>query len=181
MPEIETARLRHRMLSLHDLDELLVILSDPEVMKYLGVEAGTIPSREEAKTLLRKMIEFWSDHGFGRWAVVNKEDGKLIGLCGFRLLDGMPELFYLFAKANWGKGLATESARASLRYGFEELGFAHIVAVARHANTASTRVMVKIGMRYQKEISHSGVDAVCYAATREDYQLDDSLYVLSRG
>jgi len=109
MTEIETARLRHRMLSPHDLDALLMIVSDPDVMKYLGIEAGTIPSREETKTALEGMIEFWAQNGFGRWAVIHKEDGKLIGLCGFRLLDGTPELFYVFAKANWGGGLATEA------------------------------------------------------------------------
>lgn len=168
------------MLSPHDLDALLLIVSDPDVMKYLGIEAGTIPSREETKTTLERMIEFWAQHGFGRWAVINKEDGRLIGLCGFRLLDGTPELFYVFAKANWGRGLATEAARATLRYGFEVLGFERIVAVTRHANIPSKNVMIKIGMTYEKQISHSGIDAVCYAARRDEYQLDDSPYILSR-
>lgn len=178
MPEIETTRLRYRMLSPHDLDDLFVIFRDPDVMKYLGIEPGTIPSREETKSLLGRMIEFWTVHGFGRWAVVNKEDGKLIGICGFRLLDSRPELFYLFAKASWGKGLATEAARAVLRYGFEELGFEQIVAAIRPANIASLRVITKIGMRYEMEISHAGIHAVCYVATRGDYQPDDSPYFI---
>ena len=180
MPEIETERLRYRMLGAADLDRLLLIVSDPEVMKYLGPEGGTILCREETKGILDGMIEFWLQHGFGRWAVVDKKDDKLIGLCRFRLLNSTPELFYLFAKENWGQGLATEAAGAALRFGFEELGFDRIMAAARHANAASIRVLRKIGMRYEKEISHSGVPAVCYVSTRDEYQPEDSPYILSR-
>jgi ribosomal-protein-alanine N-acetyltransferase len=180
MLEIEIARLRLRMLRPADLESLLPIVGDPEVMKYLGAEAGATPSPEETKVILEKMIDFWAQHGFGRWAVVNKEDDELIGLCGFRLLDSTPELFYLFARANWGKGLATEAARAALRFGFEELGFERIMAAARHANIASIKVLTKIGMRYEKEISHSGVNALCYVSTRDEYQPEDSPYVVSR-
>ncbi len=179
MQEFETARLRCRKVSPLDLEALLPIVSDPEVMKYLGLEAGTILSRDETRVTIEKMGEFWADHGFGRWVVIGKEDGKLVGLCGFRLLDNTPELFYLFAKASWDRGLATEAAKASLRYGFEELGFERIVAVTRHANTASIRVMIKIGMWYEKDITHSGVDAVCYVATRNEYQPDNTFYSVS--
>jgi ribosomal-protein-alanine N-acetyltransferase len=180
MPEIETSRLRFRLLSPADLESLQLILSDPEVMKYLGAEPGTTVSIEETKVILEKMIDFWSRHGFGRWGVVNKEDDKLIGLCGFRLLDSIPELFYLFAKANWGKGLATEAAKAVVRFGFEELGFERIMAATRHANIGSIKVLTKIGMRYEKEMTHSGVNALCYVSTRDEYQPEDSTYILSR-
>lgn len=173
MPEMETARLRFREISTRDLDAVFKIVNDPEVMKYLGIEAGSLMSKAEVKVTIEGMVEFWESHGFGRWVVVNKTDGELIGLCGFRLLGSTPELFYLFAKASWGRGLATEAAQAILRYGFEQLGFERIVAATRHANTASLRVMTKIGMRYDKEISHSGVDAVCYVATRYDSTPDD--------
>ena len=180
MPEIETLRLRFRILRPADLESLQLILSDPEVMKHLGAEPGTTLSTEETKDILEKMIEFWSRHGFGRWAVLNKADDKLIGLCGYRLLDSIPELFYLFAKENWGRGLATEAAKAMVRYGFEELGFERIMAATRHANIGSIRVLTKIGMRYDKEISHSGVHALCYVCTRDEYQPGDSPYILYR-
>lgn len=180
VPEMETARLRLRKINPQDLEAFFLIVSDPDVMKYLGLEAGALLTKEETTDTLGKMVRFWAQHGFGRWAVVNKGGGKLIGLCGFRLLENTPELFYMFAKASWGRGLATEAARACLRYGFEELGFERIVAVTRHANTASTKVMTKIGMSYQKDITHSGVDAVCYMATRNDYQPDEAPYKLFR-
>jgi len=167
------------MPSADDLDDLLPILGNPEVMKHLGIEAGTTLSREETETTLGQMMEAWKQRGWGRWVVINKEDGKLIGFCGYRLLDGAPELLYVFAKSAWGRGLATEAARASLRYGFEELQFERIIAATRHANTASISVMRKIGMKYEKDATLFGVDGVSYVATLDDFQADDSTYVLS--
>ncbi len=180
VPEIETARLRLRMFTSGDLDELLLVFGDPEVMKYLGIEAGTTLSREETKLVLQKMSEFWVRHGFGRWAVINKEDNKLIGLCGFRLLDDALELVYALAKPYWGRGFATEAARASLRFGFEELSYDSIVAITRHANMGSRRVMSKLLMTYEQEVNHYGVDGVRYVATRDQVQPDDSTYILYR-
>ena len=180
MPEIVTERLRHRMLRIEDLLDLMSIVSDSEVMKYLGVEAGTTLNWEEAEDALTRMIAFWDRRGFGRWAVLNKASGKLVGLCGLRLLEDTPELFYAFAKDYWGQGLATESAKACMRYGFEELEFDRIVAASRHANAASIRVLEKIGMRYEKEINYQGVNAVCYAATRDTFPVDDSTYLVIR-
>ena len=179
MQEIETERLRHRILRPEDLADLMSIVGDSEVMTYIGVDGGIALSREEAEDALTKMIAFWNQRGFGRWAVLNKSTGHLIGLCGLRLMDNTPELFYAFAKEVWGSGLATESAKACLRYGFEELGFDRIVAASRHANAASIRVMEKIGMKYEKDINYQGVDAVCYAITRDMFVVDDSKYLVT--
>jgi RimJ/RimL family protein N-acetyltransferase len=180
VPEIETDRLRLRMFTPGDLDQLLLVFGDPEVMKYLGIEAGTTLSREETKLVLQKMTEFWVRNGFGRWAVINKEDNKLIGLCGFRLLEDALELVYALAKPYWGRGFATEAARASLRFGFEELDYDRIVAITRHANTGSRRVMSKLLMTYEQDVNHYGVDGVRYVATRDQVQPDGSTYILYR-
>jgi RimJ/RimL family protein N-acetyltransferase len=163
-----------------DLDDLLLVFGDPEVMKYLGIEAGATLSREETKLVLQKMTEFWGRNGFGRWAVINKEDNKLIGLCGFRLLEDALELVYALAKPYWGRGFATEAARASLRFGFEELNYDRIVAITRHANKGSRRVMSKLLMTYEQDVNHYGVDGVQYVATRDQVQPDGSTYILYR-
>jgi ribosomal-protein-alanine N-acetyltransferase len=76
--------------------------------------------------------------------------------------------------------LATEAAKAVVRFGFEELGFERIMAATRHANIGSIKVLTKIGMRYEKEMTHSGVNALCYVSTRDEYQPEDSTYILSR-
>jgi RimJ/RimL family protein N-acetyltransferase len=180
MPDIETTRLRLRMLRETDVDHFAAMFSDPEVMKFLGIEAGVTLSRMETEDILNGMIAFWKRNGFGRWAVTKIEDGRLIGLCGLRLFENVPELFYLFAKTNWGQGYATEAAAAALRYGFEELNFDRIIAVIRSGNTASLNVAEKIGMAFEKEISHLGVEGVCYVAARDQFQTDESKYRLSK-
>ncbi|HEX8069809.1 MAG TPA: GNAT family N-acetyltransferase [Pyrinomonadaceae bacterium] len=180
MPEIETARLRLRPFVAADLDDLARLCADPEVMRYIGLEAGRTLTRAETQYVLDTIITFWRTHGYGRWAVLLKTTGRLIGLCGLRQLDGEPELMYAFEQASWGQGLAAEAARASLRYGFEEVGLERIVAVTRHANAASQRVLVKIGMRYEGEARPYGVETLGYALTRAEFAPDDSSYLLRR-
>lgn len=150
-----------------DLDELSLIFSDPEVVRYLG--SGKPAQREETEHALRTIIKHWKRHGFGRWAVVFKQTQELIGYGGLRSFHGTPELVYLLARRYWRIGLATEIARASLEYGFEEQRFERIVAMARLANTASHRVMKKIGMSFEKTAHIYDMDIVCYSITSAAY------------
>jgi len=167
---IETARLRLRMFRLDDLDDLAAMFADPEVMRY--VADGKPVNREEASKALESIINHWRRHGFGRWAVEDKNTGQFVGFGGLRSLFGKPEVVYHFAKAHWGKGFATELARASLKYGFETHRFERIVAIAKPGNTASIHVMEKLGMRYEKHASYYGIDVIQYAITREEFKPD---------
>lgn len=180
MLEIETARLRLRLFTSDDLDDLARLFSDPEVMTYLGVEPGKTMARDEVAEVLDGMINGWRKLGFGRWTVIHKETDHFIGLCGLKMLEGEPELIYVLEKAYWGQRLATEAARAALRYGFEEAKLERIVAVTRRENVASQRVMKSIGMRYEREGRYYGVDGLEYAISREEFEPDNSLYVLRR-
>ncbi len=170
-PAIETARLRLRMFSLEDLDNLAELFSDPDVMRYVG--NGKPVGREEAEKALLSIIQHWRRHGFGRWAIEDKETREFIGYGGLRSLFGMPEVVYHFAKAHWGKGFATELARASLKYGFEEHGFDRIVAIAKPENVASIHVMEKLGMRFEKRTSYYNIDVVQYALTADEFAAVD--------
>jgi ribosomal-protein-alanine N-acetyltransferase len=87
------------------------------------------------------------------------------------MLIDTPEVVYHLAKSYWGQGLATEIARASLRYGFEENKFERIVAIAKPDNTASIHVMEKIGMSYERRASYYTYDVVQYSISRESYAL----------
>jgi RimJ/RimL family protein N-acetyltransferase len=167
MTEIETDRLVLRRFTLDDLDDLSVIFSDPEVVKYLGT--GQPAKRAETEYALHTMLNHWERHGFGRWAVTCKQTRALIGYGGLRNFHNTPELVYLLAKRFWGKGLATELASAALKYGFEELGFERIVAMARLANTASQRVLEKVRMSFEKMARISDMEIVCYSITSADY------------
>jgi RimJ/RimL family protein N-acetyltransferase len=167
MKEIETDRLLLRRFTMDDLDELSVIFSDPKVVKYLG--SGKPAKRTETEHALRTIIQHWERHGFGRWAVVFKQTRELIGYGGLRSFHDVPELVYLLARRYWGIGLATEIARASLKYGFRKRGFERIVAMARLANRASHRVMEKVGMSFEKTTYIYDMNIVCYAITRDEY------------
>lgn len=168
MATIETSRLHLRQLRLDDLDDLYSnVFSDPEVFKYVG--NGQPASREETENALLSIIAHWQKHGFGRWAAIEKVSEKLVGFGGLRSLFGVPELVYHFAKPYWGKGLGTELARAALRYGFEEHGFARIVAIAKPANVASMRVMEKVGMRFEKYARYYEIDVVQYEILRHEF------------
>ncbi|HEX8475008.1 MAG TPA: GNAT family N-acetyltransferase [Pyrinomonadaceae bacterium] len=177
VPDIETARLHFRRFTMDDWDALAELFSDPEVVRFLG--DGKPPDKAECLAHLRNFIEnYWTERRLGRWALIHKEDGKLIGYCGLRLLEGAPELTYVLAKAYWGRGLATEAARACLRYGFVELRLERIVAVTRPENVASQHVMEKLAMKCEGEKRFYGIDCIYYSISRQDYQPDASPYLL---
>jgi ribosomal-protein-alanine N-acetyltransferase len=110
--------------------------------------------------------------------VLDKKTHEFVGFGGLRSLFGTPEVVYHLAKAHWGKGLATELARASLRFGFEERQFERIVAIAKPGNAASIHVMEKIGMLYEMHASYYDIYVIQYAITRADFQPGGMIYIL---
>jgi len=167
MPVIETDRLLLRQLTLDDLDALAQLFADPEVVRHLG--SGQPVSRAETETALRSIIAHWERHGFGRWATVDKETGGLIGYGGLRSFHGEPELVYLLGRPYWGRGLATEMALACLKFGFEELKFERVIAMAKTQNVRSQRVLEKSGLRLERAANIYGIDVVCYGLSRGVY------------
>lgn len=172
IPEIETARLLLRAFTPGDLDDLYLVFGDAEVMTYIS--GGKPRTREATRAGLLRTIEGWQNRGFGLWAVVEKDSGHVIGYCGLIFLEGTTEieLAYGLAKSSWGKGFATEAARASLRFGFEELKLERIVAVVNPQNITSQRVLEKLGMKYTKDAHHYDADLMYYEISKQDYQAD---------
>lgn len=168
--EVETARLRLRAFALEDLEDLSRIAGDAEVMRHIG---GGLPfTREETLFNLTNIVNAFRRRRYGRWALEKKDGGGLIGYCG--LAHGSDEigveLVYLLARAEWGKGVATEAASATLRYGFESLGFDSIAAVTRPDNWRSRRVMERLGMRFQRATRYHGYSCVCYTLARGEWR-----------
>jgi RimJ/RimL family protein N-acetyltransferase len=143
---LETTRLILRTWTLADVEELFEICCDDVVMKYIGTGKG-YKSLEEAEIFLNWATSYQAENGFCRWAVVEKSSGEIIGSCGFARPHGIKEveLGYLLARKRWGKGFATEAAGACLQFGFEKLGFREIIALTDFENTASQKVLEKIG------------------------------------
>ena len=168
--EVESARLRLRAFTLEDLEDLSRIAGDAEVMRHMG---GGLPfTRDETLQSLTNIVNAFSRRGYGRWAVEKKEGGALIGYCG--LAHGSDEigveLVYLLAREEWGKGIASEAAAATLRYGFESLGFDSIAALTRPDNWRSRRVMERLGMRFQRDACYHGYSCVLYTISRDEWR-----------
>jgi ribosomal-protein-alanine N-acetyltransferase len=175
--EVETARLRLRSFTHEDLDGLWRIASDPEVMRHMG--DGVPFTRDVTLVNLTGIINAFERRGWGRWALEKRDGGGLIGYCG--LAHGCEEigveLVYLLARGEWGKGIATEAAAATLRYGFESLNFNSIAAVTRPNNWRSRRVMQRLGMSFERDACYHGYNCVCYRLAREDWRpAEGSIY-----
>jgi len=138
-----TERLVLRPPTLDDLPAWHAIYVDAEEVWYGAPRA----SLDENRKKLERQITQFEEHGFGMCAV--ELAGETIGAAGLQHLEGGPEIEvgYRFLKEHWGHGYATECARASIAYGFDELGLERIVAVALESNVASRRVLEKCGLR----------------------------------
>jgi ribosomal-protein-alanine N-acetyltransferase len=163
---LETDRLLLRTWVPEDVNEVFRIYSNPEVTRFLRTPDRNL---EDSRQRLQRALDHLEQHGFGFWAVVEKATARLIGSCGLKYLDGGPEIEvgYHLDQAVWGRGLATEAAAASLRYGFEHLKLERILAVVRPENGASRRVLEKIGMRYQGTGRYYDADVLVFVANRD--------------
>jgi len=113
-------------------------------------------------------------HGYGRWACVLKEhgvDSAPIGFCGLKFLDDMGEVDvgYRFLPDYWGRGLATESTRVCVDFGFTTLGLDHVCAFVLAANRGSIRVLEKVGMKRAADVVYDGQAAQRWVLTRADW------------
>jgi RimJ/RimL family protein N-acetyltransferase len=153
MRKIETARLRLRTWSEDDLAPYARICADPEVMRSLS---GPM-TREQSEQQVSEFVRHWEERGLGLWAVEEKSSGAFIGFIGLLYHEDWSEgehrteVGWRLARPFWGRGLATEGAMASLRYGFEELSLDCIISIAVPENLASRRVMEKLGMTLRGE------------------------------
>jgi ribosomal-protein-alanine N-acetyltransferase len=146
---LETERLLLRTWTPEDAPAYFRVTSDPEVMRFIG-GGVTDQTLEETGQRLVRLMGHQEKHGFGLWAVIEKSTGELAGTCGLKHLDDGPdiEVGYHLGRAFWGKGYATEAARACVRYAFEQLQLAQLLAVVNPANFASQRVLEKCGLSY---------------------------------
>ncbi|MCI9274272.1 MAG: GNAT family N-acetyltransferase [Clostridiales bacterium] len=143
---LETKRLILREMTREDFPALCRILQDEEVM-YAYEHAF---SDEEAWEWLNRQMQRYHDDGFGLWAVALRETGSMIGQCGITWQDWgerrVLEVGYLFEKAFWHQGYATEAAAACKQYAFDVLGADEVYSIIRDNNFPSQRVARRNGM-----------------------------------
>lgn len=153
--QLHPTRLYLRPVTESDLDDLFRIYGDPATNTFNP--AGPYQDIQHAKTVLARWVNHWETHGFGNWAIsLNDNPDRIIGFGGLSISCYadiiINNLGYRFATEAWGKGLATEFSKNSVRYGFCELKLTEISAIVRGNHVASQKVLQKAGLRYIKEI-----------------------------
>ncbi len=145
---LRTSRLLLRPWRDADVAAYAKLSADPAVMEFLWPVGG--PGAAEAWAA--RVRGHWRQHGFGQWVVEIPGEESMIGVVGLISVSYQAhftpavEVAWRLARAQWGRGYATEAARAALDYGFGKLGLTEIVAVTVPANLRSRRVMDRLGM-----------------------------------
>ncbi|HET8862577.1 MAG TPA: GNAT family N-acetyltransferase [Solirubrobacterales bacterium] len=147
-PELQTARLRLRRWIEADHEPFAALNADPAVMEYFPDPL----TREQSDSLIEAIESGFEQRGFGLWAVEVRATGAFIGFTGLNEpsleahFTPAVEVGWRLVRAAWGEGYATEAARASLAFGFEEVGLDQVVSFTSAENMRSRAVMERVGM-----------------------------------
>ena len=154
---LETERLVLRLPQPDDADGLAEYLTDPEVMRYLG--GATVP-REDVPSVMQRWLDRWQANGFGHFVIERRDDGRVLGRAGMIVWDtrdwrhvtldeagehAQPELGWALAREHWGRGFATEAARAVRDWARQKRGVQRLISLINADNVQSQRVAVRLG------------------------------------
>jgi RimJ/RimL family protein N-acetyltransferase len=170
LPPLTTDRLLLRQRRQADVPAILAMAADPEVMRFVG--DGLLPEPAEYEARVRARVDTDFGAGLGYWSVFAR--GATGDCLGYIVLSPVPdsddiELSYGFRRAAWGRGFATEAARAGLDWGFGTRGLAEIVALVYPSNRRSQRVIAKLGFAPAGTRHSYGTDLLFYRLDRKSY------------
>ena len=176
MTILETKRLILRLLTPDDLPALRLIVQDDQTM----LAWNGAWSEEETVEGLEKQLTSYRENGFGRWAVVLKESGLLVGICGLQWIDTdtdtVLEIGYLFNRSYWHNGYAAEAAIACKHYAFDVLQHDEVFSLIRDTNYASMNVAIRNGMtvrgRYTKHYKGEDMPHYIFSVRRAEKWAD---------
>ncbi len=147
-PEIRTHRVLMRGWRDEDLDPFAALNADPKVMEFMP----RCLERAECDAIVGRIRDHFARRGFGWWAVETRDGGAFIGFVGISVprfeahFTPCVEVGWRLARAHWGRGYATEAARAAIAFGFEQAGLDEIVSFTAAINARSQAVMRRLGM-----------------------------------
>jgi len=174
--EIETERLLLRQWRDGDWVGLLRTYGDPEVMSWIGAAPADLASTAAA---VGRMSMHWRLLGYGMFAVEERTSGELVGRIGLMLhpdwpLDGPKiEVGWTLQRSAWGRGYATEGAKATLTFAFKVLDLPQVFSMTRPDNVRSRAVMERCGLTQRGELDFHGWRQVHYAIDRRDWPPHD--------
>jgi ribosomal-protein-alanine N-acetyltransferase len=152
---LDTERLRLRPFTLDDEAAVFALASDPDVARFVRFEAHRSPA--DTRAFLELVLQHYVRGEPFAWAIVRREDDRLIGSCGFvsqSVERKSAEIGYWLGKPYWGQGYAVEAARALVGFGLEQMGLQRVEAKCFAGNRAGQRVIEKLGMKFEG-IDHS--------------------------
>ena len=152
--------------------------SNPLVQMYTG--DALVATKEQAEEILHNIVlKDYEIYGYGRFAVIHKPDQKLIGFTGIKYLpeaNGESDLGYRFLPEYWGKGIATESSKMSLKFAFKKLKLKRIFGFAELENSASKNVLLKVGFKLDKIDFYPGEEDIPEKKTLQWFVLTKKEY-----
>lgn len=155
-------RLLGERLTVSHLPVLRRMHSDTRVMQPLG----GVRSDRETVAYLENNLAHWDEHGFGIWILREADGGRIVGRAGLRhrLVNETAEveLVYALLPEYWGRGLATEAARACVTIGREWMGLPSIVALIHPDHVASRRVTEKSALVPERTVVQAGIAHLLY-------------------
>ena len=173
---IQTPRLLIRKLSIADAEDIYAVSSNPNVSRY--VLWDTHRSIMDSRAMIRAHLRSYRNEEPASLAIELKENGRVIGTIGFLWIDrehNSAEIGYSLGEPYWNNGYMTEALRAMLAFGFDKLYLNRIEACFDVSNTASGRVMAKVGMQkeglHRKKLYNKGryIDIEMWSILMEDY------------
>ncbi|WP_433750786.1 GNAT family N-acetyltransferase [Falsibacillus pallidus] len=154
MKVVDTERLRLRWLTEEDAGFMLELLNDPGYIQFIG-DRGVKTEEEARKFLLNGPIKMYHEHGIGLYVVERKKDGALLGICGLIKRNGLEDIDigFAFLEQFRGQGYGFEAAEAVLDYGKNVKRLKRIVAITTKDNESSTKLLEKIGLRFETYVT----------------------------
>lgn len=163
-----TERFILKPLSREHLHLLIELLTDPEVMQFVG---GKPYTAMKAAAHAKVIIPFEETRpSLGTWAIHDKATGEMHGWVALQKLGDDIEVGFRIRRKAWGQGVATEGGRRLVDYCFLELGLERVVAITWQQNLASQRVIEKLGLRFEKEYERNAVWLRFYRLTAAEWE-----------
>jgi RimJ/RimL family protein N-acetyltransferase len=173
---IETERLILRDFLETDQADLFEMDSDPEVHRYLGNRP--VKTVDEIKTVIQMVRQQYIDNQIGRWIMVEKATGNVLGWAGLKYIrqtmnstSHFYDVGYRLKQKHWGKGFASEAAQAALAYGFNQLNLTEIIGITAIENQASANILKKIGLQFINQFVEDGMQCNWFKITADEWRL----------
>lgn len=154
---LETERLLLRRVTLDDAGLMLAIWNDPAFIHHVG-DRGIHTTGQAATALTEGALKLYAEYGYGPYCMTRKSDGVRVGICGLFRRENLddPDIGFAVLPLYCRLGLAEEAAKAVVAHARDDLGIRYLTAIVSPGNTASIRLIKKLGLQFDRGIRMPG-------------------------